>query len=74
MQTLVLDTSYRPLGVISWEKAFTLYFKNKVEIDSRTAIFLLCDRRVSFFLQMPKTEQNGLVLLNEPTHGQPHNR
>lgn len=29
---LVLDTSYQPIGTMRWEKAFCLWFKNKVEI------------------------------------------
>ena len=32
MQVLVLDVSFQPLGTISWQRAITLYFQNKVEI------------------------------------------
>lgn len=31
-QTLVLDQSYAPVKVISWQRALTLLFQNKVEI------------------------------------------
>lgn len=31
-RTLVLDTSYQPLGIISWERAMTLWCKGYVEI------------------------------------------
>ena len=31
-KTLVLDTSYQPLGIISWQRAFCLYMMDKVEI------------------------------------------
>lgn len=30
--TLVLDPSYRPVGLISWQRAITLLFENKVEV------------------------------------------
>ena len=32
METLVLDTSYRPLMRVSWQRAITLLFLNKIEI------------------------------------------
>ena len=31
-QTLVLNASYEPLRVVSWQKAITLLFKGKVEV------------------------------------------
>lgn len=31
-KTLILDTSFQPIGEISWQKAMTLYFSEKVQI------------------------------------------
>lgn len=31
-QTLVLNATYEPLGVISWQRAMTLLYQNKVEV------------------------------------------
>lgn len=34
METLVLDYTFRPAGKISWQRAITQFYKNKVEIIS----------------------------------------
>jgi len=31
-QTLVLNATYEPLGVVSWQRAMTLLYQNKVEV------------------------------------------
>lgn len=32
MDVLVLNMGYQPIGIIDWQKAITLFFRNKVEI------------------------------------------
>ena len=31
-QTLVLNATYEPLGVVSWQRAMTLLYQGKVEV------------------------------------------
>ena len=51
MQTLVLSAGYEPVARISWQRAVTLIFQNKVEVieeyEDRTV------RSVTFEIKMP---------------------
>ena len=51
MNTLVLSSDYRPLGVISWEKAIVLAFKGRAEIIEEYADKVV--RSVSQTFKMP---------------------
>lgn len=47
-QTLVLDSSYQALGVISWERAMTLWFQDKVEIVEEYADLFVRSAKQTF--------------------------
>ncbi len=49
-QTLVLDQSYRPLAIVHWTRAITLYFQGKAEIVSEYDGFI---RSTSLVIKMP---------------------
>ena len=48
--TLLLNSSYEPLRVISWEKAITLFFLGKVEVIEN---YEHCVRSVSLVIKVP---------------------
>ena len=51
MDTLVLSQSYQPIGRVSWQRAMTLFFQDKVEVveeyEDREV------RAVTFSVKMP---------------------
>ena len=49
-QTLVLNSSFEPLKVVSWERAITLWFQGKAEIIEEHDTVI---RSVSFTMKMP---------------------
>jgi len=49
-QTLVLDQSYRPLEIVHWTRAVTLFFQGKCEIVSEYDGFI---RSTSLVIKMP---------------------
>lgn len=50
MQTLVLSQSYEPVKIISWQRAITLLFLNKVEVVEEYDRDIKC---TSYVLKMP---------------------
>lgn len=50
MQTLVLSQSYEPVKIVSWQRAITLLFLNKVEVLEEYDRDILCK---SFAIKMP---------------------
>ncbi len=50
MQTLCLNADYSPIGIMNWQKAVTLFFKEAVEIIESYDRPI---RSVSFTMQMP---------------------
>ena len=50
MQTLVLSQSYEPIKVISWQRAITLLFLNKVEVIEEYDRNI---KHVSYVIKMP---------------------
>lgn len=51
MDTLVLSQSYQPIGRISWQRAMTLFFLDKVEVIEEYENRLV--RSVTISIQMP---------------------
>lgn len=49
-QTLVLNATYEPLGVVSWQRAMTLLYQNKVEVVANYERFI---RGVKARIQLP---------------------
>jgi 5-methylcytosine-specific restriction endonuclease McrA len=49
-QTLLLNASYEPLGIVHWQKAITLWYKGRVEIlhEHETTV-----RAVTFSFRLP---------------------
>lgn len=49
-QTLVLNATYEPLGVVSWQRAMTLLYQNKVEVVANYERFV---RGVKAIIPLP---------------------
>lgn len=65
-QTLVLDQAYRPAKVVSWQRALTMFFQNKVEIvesyneDIRSVTFVIKMPAVVRLLRRIRGEKMGV--------------
>lgn len=77
--TLVLDPSYRAIGLVSWQRAITLLFENKIEVIESYEDRTVCSVSITFkvpsvvrFLRAIRRRKQAVKFSREMVYARDH--